>query len=60
MAYKVLLKLLKQGREREWLTGEAKHAILEETGYVCSLCGQTSSRIEWDHVQRLSTSFGAH
>ena len=58
MAYKVLVALIKQGRERVWLTGEEKHAILEETGYVCSLCGQTSNRLEWDHVQRLSTSFG--
>ncbi len=38
MSLKVLHRLIKQGREREWLTGEQKAELLEQFDHKCALC----------------------
>ncbi len=57
-AYRVLTALIKRNRERVILTGEQKHELLEGAGYTCALCGERG-RLEWDHRERFSESFGA-
>ena len=57
ITYTVLVRLLKKGWEHVCMTGEEKHALLEQTSYSCNLCGQRG-RMEWDHTQRFSESFG--
>ena len=49
----VLLLLVKRGKTREYLTGEQKSELLDAHGYRCALCGQKSSRFEFDHIVRL-------
>jgi hypothetical protein len=44
-------------KQRRWLTGEEKHAVLAEHNFRCAACG-TSGKFEFDHVHALSTSFG--
>jgi hypothetical protein len=51
------VRLLKKCRERACLSGEEKHALLEENAYSCALCGQ-KGRMEWDHTNRFSEGFG--
>ena len=46
----VLLLLVKRGKQREHLSGEAKVELLEHHGHLCALCGQKSSNFEWDHI----------
>ncbi len=40
------------------MTGEQKAEVLEEYGYCCAACGAKGT-LEFDHVARLSCSFGA-
>ncbi len=56
ITYTVLVRLLKRCRERVCLSGEEKHALLEENAYSCALCGQ-KGRMEWDHTNRFSEGF---
>ena len=58
VALKVLQRLVKGNRRREWLTGEKKAELLEEYDWRCAMCDSRSSSMEWDHVCRLSESFG--
>ncbi len=58
VALKVLQRLVKGNREREWLTGERKAELLEEYDFKCAMCDSRSSSMEWDHICRLSESFG--
>ena len=58
VALKVLQRLVKGNRTREWLTGEKKAELLEEYDFKCAMCDSRSSELEWDHVCRLSESFG--
>ncbi len=58
VALKVLQRLVKGTREREWLTGERKAELLEEYDFKCAMCDSRSSNLEWDHICRLSESFG--
>ena len=55
MALKVLHGLVKQGRERECLTGEQQAELLEKCDQKCSLCS-SKGPVEWDHVARHSGS----
>ncbi len=57
MALKVLHRLVKQGRERVWLTGEEKAVILEQNEHKCALCSSRGP-FEWDHIARHSESYG--
>ena len=57
MTFKVLLHLLRT-KDRVYLTGEQKHALLESQEWLCAICGGKSSELEFDHVHALSTSFG--
>ncbi len=57
MALKVLHRLVKQGRERVWLTGEEKAVILEQNEHKCATCSSRGP-FEWDHVARHSESYG--
>ena len=57
MALKVLHRLVKQGRERVWLTGEEKAVILEQNEHKCALC-LSRGPFEWDHIARHSESYG--
>ncbi len=57
ISYTVLVRLFNKNRERVSMTGEEKHALLEDNAYSCALCGQRG-RMEWDHTQRFSESFG--
>ena len=57
ICYKVLIQLVKQ-KQRRYLEGEEKHALMEETyGYCCATCGERG-KVEWDHINRFSQSFG--
>ncbi|MDP7069711.1 MAG: HNH endonuclease, partial [Candidatus Peribacteraceae bacterium] len=57
ISYKVLVKLVRT-KERRYLEGEEKHALMEDSfGYVCAICGERG-RMEWDHINRFSQSFG--
>ncbi|HSG20437.1 MAG TPA: hypothetical protein VLA31_06670, partial [Burkholderiaceae bacterium] len=58
-ALKALQTLVKRNRERVYLDGEQKAALLEQYGHRCAACGAASSQLEWDHVARVSDSFGA-
>ena len=57
LSLKVLQGLAKSSRERITLTGEEKAEILEEHGHCCAACGSKGT-LEFDHVQRLSCSYG--
>ncbi len=57
MALKVLHRLVKRGKEREWLTGEQKAALLEEFDHKCALCG-ARGLLEFDHIARHSEGYG--
>jgi hypothetical protein len=39
------------------LHGEERHELLEKNDFRCAACGERGN-VEWDHVNRLSTSFG--
>lgn len=54
ISHKVLLHLLRQ-RERVYLTGDQKAALLDEYAYKCALCGCAASSFEWDHKLSLAT-----
>ena len=54
---KVLVHLLKHGRQRVTLTGEEKAELLDQYNHRCALCNSTSDFLEWDHVERYSESF---
>ena len=57
MSHKVLLHLLRH-RERVYLTGEQKAALLEEHEHRCALCGgagDSFDSFEWDHKVSLAT-----
>ena len=56
---KALQTLVKRNRERVYLDGEQKAELLEQYGHRCAACGAASSQLEWDHVARVSDSFGA-
>ncbi len=58
LSLKVLQLLIKKGRERTWLTSEEKAAILDECGYACAACGSKNVDFEFDHIARLSESYG--
>ena len=58
LSLKVLQRLVKKSRERVFLTGEQKADVPEEYGYCCAACGSKGT-LEFDHVARLSCSFGA-
>ena len=57
-ALKALQTLVKRNRERVYLDGEQKAELLEQYGHRCAACGAASSQLEWDHVARVSDSFG--
>ena len=44
---------MKGGKEREYLGGEQKAALLEEHGFACALCGQRANSFQWDHIVAL-------
>ncbi len=56
ITYKVLIRLLKQ-KERHYLMGEERHALMEANDYRCVSCGERGN-VDWDHITALSTSFG--
>jgi len=56
ITYKVFSHLVNK-KERIYLTGEEKHELLQQEDYKCSSCGSIAN-LEWDHITRLSTSFG--
>ncbi len=56
LSLKVLQTLVKRSRERVWLTGEEKAAVLEEYGFCCAMCG-AKGELEFDHIARLSESY---
>ncbi len=56
LSLKVLQTLVKRTRERVWLTGEEKAAVLEEHNYCCAMCG-SGGELEFDHVAWLSESY---
>jgi hypothetical protein len=56
LSLKVLQVPVKRNRERVWLTGEEKAAILEEYGFCCAMCG-ARGEFEFDHIARLSESY---
>ncbi len=58
IALKWLHRLVKQGREREWLTGEQKAELVEQFDHKCALCGARSSTLEFDHIARHSEGYG--
>ena len=58
-ALKVLQGLVRRGRERVYLDGQQKADLLEQFDHRCASCGSRSSHFDWDHVARLSESFGA-
>ncbi len=57
MALKVLHRLVKQGKERVWLTGEEKAEILEQNEHKCATCSSRGP-FEWDHIARYSEGYG--
>jgi hypothetical protein len=59
ISQKVLLALLKEGRERVYLTGEEKAQLLEAHDNRCALCGVQWAEFEWDHIAPLAQSLGA-
>ena len=52
ITWKVLLQLLRR-RERRYLGGEEKHALMEETDYRCAECNERCWP-QWDHKVRLA------
>ena len=54
---RALQALVRQSRERVWLTGEEKAALLEMYDHRCAQCG-SRGELEWDHICRLSESHG--
>ena len=57
MSLKILQTLIRLSRERVWLSAEQKAELLERYGHRCATCG-AKGEPEWDHVARLSESFG--
>ncbi len=57
MALKVLHRLVKRGRERDWLSGEQKAELLEQFDHKCALCG-ARGLLEFDHIARHSEGYG--
>ena len=58
LSLKVLQTLVRKSRERTWLTTEEKTAILDEYGHSCAICGSRNVDFEFDHIARLSESYG--
>ena len=58
MALKALHRLIKNGREREWLTGEQKAELLEQYDHKCALCNARAGTLEFDHIARHSEGYG--
>ena len=58
LSLKVLQTLVKRSRERTWLTPEEKAAILEDNEHSCAICGSKNVAFEFDHIARLSESYG--
>ena len=52
---KVLNHLIRKGRERVYLDGEAKAKLLEKYDYKCGKCGARGA-LEFDHIARVSDS----
>ena len=59
ISQKVLMHLAKHNKEeRVYLTGEQKAELLDEFNFKCAICKQKSTKFEWDHIERLSESWG--
>ena len=58
LSLKVLQALVKKSRERTWLTPDERMAVLYEYDYACAVCGSKNVEFEFDHIARLSESFG--
>ena len=58
ISQKVLLHLLKHGKERLYLIGEQKAELLERYDFACAHCG-AKGFLEWDHIEPLKENYGA-
>ena len=58
LSLKVLQTLVRKSKERTWLTTEEKNAILDEYEHSCAICGPRNVDFEFDHIARLSESYG--
>jgi len=55
---KVLNHLIRKGRERVYLDGEAEAELLEKYDHKCGTCGSRGTALEFDHIARVSDSHG--
>ena len=56
--FEALQCLTKRNNARTSFTGQEKAKVLEAFDYRCAFCGSKSKRLEFDHVVRVSESFG--
>ena len=57
ISFHVLQTLLKQGNQRETISGQEKADILDAYNNKCAICG-SRGKLELDHICRHSESFG--
>ena len=58
ISLKVLSALVKHFNERIYLTGDQRAELLERYEFRCAHCYSMLSKIEWDHIARLSDNPG--
>ena len=59
ISFKVMQHLIKKKTMRTPLSGIEKNEILQEYGHKCAQCGSRSNKLEFDHICRVSESYGA-